>query len=120
MQLPMMAALLAGIVLAAGGGGDAGIGVIAGTQAAAIREQRRFSRQNEQEADRIGILNRKSRLRPRNMPSMFERLARQYRYDAKPRNSCSPTRSPNRVSPTPATALNKRPKAGSRTARATS
>src|SRR3546814_17246306 len=57
MQVPMMAALLAGIVIAAAGGGDAGIAAIAGTQAAAIPEQRRFSRQNEQEADRIGIQN---------------------------------------------------------------
>ncbi len=57
MQVPMMAALLAGIVIAAAGAGDAGIAAIAGTQAAAIQEQRRFSRQNEQEADRIGILN---------------------------------------------------------------
>ncbi|MGH8483850.1 MAG: M48 family metalloprotease, partial [Pseudomonas sp.] len=85
MQLPMMAALLAGIVAAAAGAGDAGIAAIAGTQAAAIQEQRRFSRQNEQEADRIGILNlEKAGYDPRNMPSMFERLMRQYRYDAKP------------------------------------
>ncbi|MFK0086425.1 M48 family metalloprotease [Pseudomonas sp. NPDC090755] len=85
MQLPMMAAMLAGIVAAAAGAGDAGIAAIAGTQAAAIQEQRRFSRQNEQEADRIGILNlEKAGYDPRNMPSMFERLMRQYRYDAKP------------------------------------
>lgn len=85
MQMPMMAALLAGIVLAAAGGGDAGIAAIAGTQAAAIQEQRRFSRQNEQEADRIGIQNlEKAGFDPRTMPSMFERLMRQYRYDAKP------------------------------------
>ncbi|WP_176518340.1 M48 family metalloprotease, partial [Pseudomonas faucium] len=71
--------------LAAGGAGDAGIGMIAGTQAAAIQEQRRFSRQNEQEADRVGIQNlEKAGYDPRNMPTMFERLARQYRYDAKP------------------------------------
>ncbi len=57
MQVPVMAAMLAGIVMAAAGAGDAGIATIAGSQAAAIREQRRFSRQNEQEADRIGILN---------------------------------------------------------------
>ncbi len=64
MQVPMMAALLAGIVIAAAGAGDAGIAAIAGTQAAAIQEQRRFSRQNEQEADRIGIMNlEKGRLR---------------------------------------------------------
>jgi len=85
MQLPMMAALLAGIVVAASGAGDAGIAAIAGTQAAAIQEQRRFSRQNEQEADRIGILNlEKAGYDPRNMPTMFERLMRQYRFDAKP------------------------------------
>ncbi len=85
MQLPMMAALLAGIVLAASGGGDAGMAAIAGTQAAAIQEQRRFSRQNEQEADRIGIQNlEKAGFDPRTMPTMFERLMRQYRYDAKP------------------------------------
>lgn len=85
MQVPMMAALLAGIVIAAAGGGDAGIAAIAGTQAAAIQEQRRFSRQNEQEADRIGILNlEKAGYDPRSMPTMFERLMRQYRFDAKP------------------------------------
>ncbi|WP_019408022.1 M48 family metalloprotease [Pseudomonas psychrophila] len=85
MQLPMMAALLAGIVLAASGAGDAGIATIAGTQAAAFQEQRRFSRQNEQEADRIGILNlEKAGYDPRSMPTMFERLMRQYRFDAKP------------------------------------
>ena len=81
----MMAALLAGIIVAAAGAGDAGIAAIAGTQAAAIQEQRRFSRQNEQEADRIGIVNlEKAGYDPRSMPSMFERLGRQYRFDAKP------------------------------------
>ncbi|UVJ45223.1 M48 family metalloprotease [Pseudomonas sp. LS1212] len=85
MQVPMMAALLAGIIIAASGAGDAGIATIAGTQAAAIQEQRRFSRQNEQEADRIGIINlEKAGYDPRNMPTMFERLMRQYRFDAKP------------------------------------
>ena len=85
MQLPMMAALLAGIIVAASGAGDAGIAAIAGTQAAAMQEQRRFSRQNEQEADRIGILNlEKAGYDPRSMPTMFERLMRQYRFDGRP------------------------------------
>ena len=85
MQLPMMAALLAGIIVAASGAGDAGIAAIAGTQAAALQEQRRFSRQNEQEADRIGILNlEKAGYDPRSMPTMFERLMRQYRFDGRP------------------------------------
>jgi predicted Zn-dependent protease len=50
-----------------------------------MQEQRRFSRQNEQEADRIGLVNlEKAGFDPRAMPSMFERLMRQYRYDRKP------------------------------------
>lgn len=85
MQLPLMAAMLAGVVAAAAGAGDAAIAAIASGQAAAIQSQRSFSRQNEQEADRIGLSNlRNAGYDPRGMPSMFERLARQYRYDAKP------------------------------------
>ncbi|NQD95676.1 M48 family metallopeptidase [Pseudomonas sp. CrR25] len=85
MQVPLMAAMLAGIVAAAAGAGDAGIAAIASTQAAAIQEQRRFSRQNEQEADRIGLVNlEKAGYDPRAMPSMFERLMRRYRYDRMP------------------------------------
>ncbi|MCU1716792.1 M48 family metalloprotease [Pseudomonas sp. 5P_3.1_Bac2] len=85
MQLPVLAGMLAGIIAAAAGAADAGIAAIASTQAAALQEQRRFSRQNEQEADRIGLLNlEKAGFDPRAMPTMFERLMRQYRYDAKP------------------------------------
>ena len=85
MQVPLMAAMLAGVVAAAAGGGDLGIAAIASTQAAAIQEQRRFSRQNEQEADRIGLLNLyKAGFDPNAMPTMFERLMRQYRYDRIP------------------------------------
>lgn len=85
MQLPMMAALLGGIIAAAAGAGDVGIAAIVGSQAAAMQERQRFSRQNEQEADRIGILNlEKAGYDPRAMPSMFERLMRQYRFDRKP------------------------------------
>lgn len=85
MQLPLMAAMLAGVVAAAAGAGDAGMAAIMSAQAAAVQEQRRFSRQNEQEADRIGLVNlEKAGYDPRAMPSMFERLMRQYRYDAKP------------------------------------
>ena len=58
-------------VAAAAGAGDAGIAAIMSTQAAAIQEQRRFSRQNEQEADRIGILNlEQAGYDPRAMPEM--------------------------------------------------
>ena len=85
MQLPLMAAMLGGIVAAAAGAGDAGMAAIFSAQAAAIQEQRRFSRQNEQEADRIGLVNlERAGYNPHAMPSMFERLLRQYRYDGKP------------------------------------
>lgn len=85
MQVPLMAAMLAGVVAAAAGAGDAGIAAIASSQAAAIQAQRSFSRQNEQEADRIGILNlQQAGYDPRAMPSMFERLMRQYRYSRVP------------------------------------
>ncbi|UJJ32282.1 M48 family metalloprotease [Halopseudomonas maritima] len=85
MQVPFMTAMLASIVLAAAGGGDAGFAALATTQAAAIQEQRRFSRQNEQEADRIGIVNlERAGYDPTAMPTMFERLAQLSRYDTTP------------------------------------
>lgn len=85
MALPLMAALLAGVVAAATGAGDAGMAAILSAQAAAMQEQRRFSRQNEQEADRIGLINlERAGYDPNAMPRMFERLMRQYRFDRKP------------------------------------
>ncbi|RKR06665.1 putative Zn-dependent protease [Kushneria sinocarnis] len=58
-QLPTMAALLAGMVIAAGAGGSSssnlGMATIAGTQAAALQNQLAYSRQYEQEADRVGL-----------------------------------------------------------------
>ena len=85
MQIPLMAAMLAGVVAAAAGAGDAGMAAIMSAQAAAMQEQRRFSRQNEQEADRIGLINlERAGYDPRAMPLMFERLMRQYRFDRKP------------------------------------
>lgn len=85
MRVPLMTAMLASIVIAAAGGGDAGFAALASTQAAAIQEQRRFSRQNEQEADRIGIQNLyQAGYDPRAMPDMFERLARNSRFDRTP------------------------------------
>jgi len=74
-SLPNMAALLASIVVAATVGGDAGIAAISATQAALIDQQLRFSRNNEQEADRIGfqtLVN--AGINPQSMASMFERM----------------------------------------------
>lgn len=84
-RIPLMTAMLASIILAASGGGDAGIAALASTQAAAIQEQRRFSRQNEQEADRIGLLNLKQAgFDPNAMPEMFERLSKLSRFSRTP------------------------------------
>ncbi|MFA5494619.1 MAG: M48 family metalloprotease [Porticoccaceae bacterium] len=70
-----MAGLLAGIILAATVGGDAGMAAITATQAAALDSALRYSRQNEQEADRIGIetLYRSGR-DPKAVSNMFERM----------------------------------------------
>ncbi|SDS71095.1 Putative Zn-dependent protease, contains TPR repeats [Halopseudomonas xinjiangensis] len=85
MRIPVMTAMLASVILAAAGGGDAGFAAMASTQAAAIQEQRRFSRQNELEADRLGLLNlQQAGYDPQAMPAMFERLARLSQFDRNP------------------------------------
>lgn len=85
MRIPVMTAMLASVILAAAGGGDAGFAALASTQAAAIQEQRRFSRQNELEADRIGLTNlHRAGYDPQAMPEMFERLARLSRFSQTP------------------------------------
>jgi predicted Zn-dependent protease len=86
-SVPMLAAMLAGVVLAASGGGDAGMAMITGSQAALIQEQLRFSRQYESEADRIGMLNLVAAgYDPRQMPAMFEQMlqARSFAGDRAP------------------------------------
>ena len=54
-QIPAMAAMLAGMLIAAGGGGEAGIAAAMGSQAAFFQDQLRYSRRFEQEADRVGL-----------------------------------------------------------------
>ncbi len=55
-SMTAMAGLLAGVLVAvAGGGAEGAVAAIAGSQAAAMQGQLRYSRHNEQEADRIGI-----------------------------------------------------------------
>ncbi|MBZ5486007.1 M48 family metallopeptidase [Halomonas aquamarina] len=54
-QLPAMAAMLAGMLVAASGGGDAGLAAAMGSQAALIQDQLTYSRRFEQEADRVGL-----------------------------------------------------------------
>lgn len=76
-----MAGLLAGIILAATVGGDAGMAAMTATQAAALESSLRYSRQNEQEADRVGINTLyKSGRDPAAVGAMFERMLASTRY----------------------------------------
>lgn len=85
-HIPSMAALLASVVIAATAGGEAGMAAITATQAAVLQGQLRFSRQNEQEADRIGLQTMvNADMNPQAMASMFERmLAAQRLYGSRP------------------------------------
>ncbi|GAA5316290.1 MAG: M48 family metalloprotease [Candidatus Pelagadaptatus aseana] len=83
--IPMMAAMLASLVIAATTGGDAGLAAITATQAAALDSQLRFSRQNEQEADRIGMQTMvAAEMDPHSVAEMFERMLRTTRYSRRP------------------------------------
>jgi len=75
------AGLLAGILLAATAGGDAGLAVLSATQAASLEAGLRYSRQNEQEADRIGMdVLTDAGYDPGAMADMFEGMLRATRY----------------------------------------
>lgn len=74
-QLPTLAAMLAGMVIAAGGGGNAGVAAMMGTQAAFIQDQLAYSRRFEQEADRVGLEAMASAgFDPQAMPEMFRAM----------------------------------------------
>ncbi len=73
--LPTLAGLLAGIALAATSNTDAGIAAITATQAAALEKQLRFSREHEQEADRLGMETlAKADMDPGAIPDMFTNM----------------------------------------------
>lgn len=76
-----MAGLLTGIILAATVGADAGMAAMSMTQAAALQSSLRYSRQNEQEADRLGIQTLyESGRDPAAVSEMFERMLAATRY----------------------------------------
>ncbi len=79
--LPAMAALLAGILLAGTGSGEAGMAAVTMTSAAVAQSQLTFSREFEAEADRIGMqtLNAAG-YDAMAMPEFFGRLLRSTRY----------------------------------------
>jgi predicted Zn-dependent protease len=70
----MLAAILVG---AAAGGGDAAIAGAAAAQSVAIQQQISFTRENEAEADRVGIaLLSRANFNPLGMATFFETLSR--------------------------------------------
>ena len=81
----MLAGLLASLAIAAGGGGEAGMAALLGTQAYAQDKALRFSRSREQEADRIGLNTlERAGLDPDGMGRMFERMQTAFRFVDKP------------------------------------
>jgi predicted Zn-dependent protease len=77
MSIPNAAILLAAIALGAAVGGDAAAAAAIGGQAALIQQQINFTRQNEKEADRVGIdILNASGHEPRAMPSFFSRMSK--------------------------------------------
>lgn len=79
--LPNLAGMLAGIILAATAGGDAGIAAITATQAASLQNQLRYSRLHEQEADRIGMQTLiRADMDPNSFAAMFEKILLSTRY----------------------------------------
>lgn len=76
-----LAGILAGIVLASTVGGDAGLAAISASQAAALQAQLSYSRQNEQEADRLGMeIMAAAGYNPQDVAKMFERMLAATRY----------------------------------------
>lgn len=85
MMIPMLAGMLAGLALAANSEGDGGIAAIMATQAAAQQARLSFSRQNEQEADRIGFDTLvKAGLDPYAAANMFEEMLSASRFSRRP------------------------------------
>ena len=81
-----LAAMLASFVLMATVGGDAGMAGLAATQAAAQDSALRYSRTNEQEADRVGMQTLVAAgFDPQAAPTMFERMMQASRYSSSER-----------------------------------
>lgn len=80
LSLPTTALMVAAAILGAQVSSDAGMAALAGIQAAAIQRQINFTRDNEKEADRIGIATLANSGRdPYAMAGFFERLAKKSR-----------------------------------------
>jgi predicted Zn-dependent protease len=77
MSLPTTALMIAAAILGAQVSSDAGLAALAGVQAASIQRQINFTRENEKEADRIGIATLAGSGRdPYAMAGFFGRLSK--------------------------------------------
>jgi predicted Zn-dependent protease len=77
MSVPNAALLLAAVVLGAAVGGDAAAAAAIGGQAAMVQQRINFTRDNEKEADRVGIdILAGAGFEPRAMPSFFSRMGK--------------------------------------------
>jgi predicted Zn-dependent protease len=84
-RLPSMAGLLASLIIGAAAGGEAGQAALMTTQAIGIDNQLRFSRSNEEEADRIGLRNLyNAGFDPNDMSGMFEHMLRASSFSQRP------------------------------------
>lgn len=80
-RIPTMAGVLASLALMATTGSDAGIAALMATQAANLESQLRFSRENEAEADRVGMQTLvNAGYSPQAMVGMFENMLRASRF----------------------------------------
>lgn len=81
MAVPATALLIAAALLGAQVDAQAGMAAMAGVQAMAVQSQINFTRDNEEEADRIGIdILAEAGFNPFAMPGFFESLGRGSRY----------------------------------------
>lgn len=84
-SIPLIASLIAAIIIGVAGGGNAAIAALGSAQAAAQASQLRYSRSRETEADRVGFNTLvRANHDPAAMSRMFERMQRAYRFTRKP------------------------------------
>jgi predicted Zn-dependent protease len=81
LSIPTAMAMLAAALLGAKGGGQAAQAAMIAAQAASLQYQINFTRDNEAEADRVGMqILSKSEFDPRAMPTFFERMQQSTRF----------------------------------------
>jgi predicted Zn-dependent protease len=81
LSIPTALAMLAGALIGSQAGGQAGMAAMMAAQAAAAQYQINFTRDNEAEADRVGMQTlAKSEFDPRAMPNFFERMQQSTRF----------------------------------------